>query len=119
MKYADFFDPPDGESSANKGSEEDDDNEIDEEMEVDEDADEEQEDGNVAASGEDEEDTDEESTEAVSNFEKKQQKVKLTRTFTCAVTVTSDYCYWGHADKVNQSKVERKQWIIPIFFSGQ
>lgn len=80
MKYADFFDPPDGEPSANKGSgeerEEDEENEADEEMEIDEDADEEIEDGNVAASSEDEVDTDEEKSKTISNFEKKQQKVK-------------------------------------------
>ncbi|KAJ7385262.1 u3 small nucleolar ribonucleoprotein MPP10 [Desmophyllum pertusum] len=85
MKYADFFDPPDGEPTANKKSgeeseeDDDDENEADEEMEVDEDAEEEEEieDDDVAASSEDDEvDTDEEKSKTTSNFEKKQQKLK-------------------------------------------
>lgn len=80
MKYADFFDPPDGELGANLGSggesEEDDENESDEEEEVDKDAEKEVEDGHVTASSEDEDDSDsEKKSKAISNFEKKQQKV--------------------------------------------
>ncbi|KAL9988124.1 hypothetical protein ACROYT_G002529 [Oculina patagonica] len=79
MKYADFFDPPDGELNVNKGSgdesEKDDENDEDEEMEVDDEgADEEIED--AAASSDDGLDTDEEKSKAISNFEKKQQKLK-------------------------------------------
>lgn len=80
MKYADFFDPPDGELDANLGSggesEKDDENESDEEEEFDKDAEKEVEDGHVTASSEDQDDSDsEKKSKAISNFEKKQQKV--------------------------------------------
>ena len=80
MKYADFFDPPDGELGANLESggesEEDDENESDEEEEFDKDAEKEVEDAHVTASSEDQDDSDsEKKSKAISNFEKKQQKV--------------------------------------------
>lgn len=82
MKYADFFDPPDGERSADLGSggesEEDNENELDEQEEFDKDAEKEVEDGHVSADSEDEDDSEnEEKSKAISNFEKKQQKVNL------------------------------------------
>lgn len=80
MKYADFFDPPDGELSVNIGSgeesEENNENESDERVELDRDADKKVEDGHLVASSEDEDDSDsEEKSKAISNFEKKQEKV--------------------------------------------
>ena len=80
MKYADFFDPPDGELSANLGSggesQEENENESDEQEEFDEDAEKEGEDGNGSANSEDGDDSDsEQKSKPVSNFEKKQQKV--------------------------------------------
>ena len=82
MKYADFFDPPDEELSANIGSgeesEEDNENESDEEVEFDKDADKKVEDGHVASSSEDEDDSgNEENSKAISTFEKKQEKVSF------------------------------------------
>ena len=82
MKYADFFDPPDGELSADLGSggesEEDNENESDEQEQFDKDAEKEEEDGHVSANSEDEDDSDnEEKSKAISNFEKKQQKVNI------------------------------------------
>ena len=78
MKYADFFDPPDGERSADLGSggesEEGNENELDEQEEFDKDAEKEVEDGH----SEDEDDSDnEEKSKAISSFEKKQQKVNV------------------------------------------
>lgn len=84
MKYADFFDPPDGETTGKEGSENDsegeDENEADEMVaENEEDEEEELEDDEVvASSSEGEMDSDEEQPKTMSNFEKKQQKVKLT-----------------------------------------
>lgn len=82
MKYADFFDPPDGELSVDLGSggegEEDNENESDEQEEFDKDAEKEIEDGHVSANSEDGDDSDsEEKSKAISNFEKKQQKVNI------------------------------------------
>ena len=84
MKYADFFDPPDGKTTGKEGSgndsEGEDENEADEMVaENEEDEEEEFEDDEVvASSSEGEMDSDEEQPKTMSSFEKKQQKVKLT-----------------------------------------
>lgn len=83
MKYADFFDPPGGESARNKRSENlsEDENEAEEEMEGGVEGEEDAEDDQVAASGsEDEMDSGEEESKGISNFEKKQQKVHFKET---------------------------------------
>ena len=82
MKYADFFDPPDGELCAGLGSgaesEEDNEKESDEQEEFDKDAEKEVEDGHVSANHEVEDDSEnEEKSKAISNFEKKQRKVNM------------------------------------------
>ena len=76
VKYADFFDPPDGELCAE--SEEDNEKESDEQEEFDKDTEKEVEDGHVSANHEVEDDSEnEEKSKAISNFEKKQQKVNM------------------------------------------
>ena len=79
MKYADFFDPPDGEPIEKKGSENEseDENEDDEQMEAKDDDEEEIEDDEASVSSDIEMDSDEENTKGISSFEKKQQKVNL------------------------------------------
>lgn len=77
MKYADFFDPPegeDGDGTNEQNGDVDEDEEEEEEMEVDAEADTDQdtEDDEIPSIGHKEEDT-----KVLSNFEKKQERVGL------------------------------------------
>lgn len=86
IKYADFFDPPDGEMLEKAGSDSNDfegEDEVDEEMgsEDDEENEENHQDSSDENEVEDDNDDDDEKSKEFSNFEKKQEKVGCQNNF--------------------------------------